>query len=142
MHTEIEQDSWASSLVSLADFSDLRMCGGALFPRCVTGLGPVTNVRPGFLFLESEGHNLCLSKHSIIDVGGNPTGMITLSSESGFGCSVQRALSSCLAKKCNLIYGSEIWGIVPYAQYALVPCSNDAQTFLIVVKDGWHDSHR
>ena len=38
---------------------------------------------------------------------------------------------------CNLLSGSEVWGIVQgaYAQYALAPCSPKTL-------EGWHDPHR
>ena len=49
-----------------------RMRGGARFPRCVTGLGPVAKVKPGFLILEVKDAISALNEHSI--VGGNSTG--------------------------------------------------------------------
>ena len=43
----------------------------------------------------------------------------------------------------NLMYGLRCGHPADvYARYAVVPCSNDAQTFLIVVQEGWHVSHR
>ena len=42
-----------------------------------------------------------------------------------------------VGENCDLMYGSEVWGIVQgaYAQYALATC-------IIVVGEGWYDPHR
>ena len=74
-------------------------------------------------------------------------GTVRFSSEYGFGCSVStigRDIAGVVVvfgENCDLMYGSEVWNIVQgaYAQYALVPCSNDAHPFLISFREGWHD---
>jgi len=98
LRTEVEQGSWASSWVSLADFSGfvcevehdflgadvklsavstctdiIAMPNPALWfaSGSVTGLGPFAKVRPGVLVLDVEDATCALDEHSIIDVGGS-----------------------------------------------------------------------
>ena len=135
---------WSASRTSLISY-----VWWSIFSSVCHWAGPIAKVRPGFLFLEVK-DTICASTSNPSSTLAETLQDWLSSSESCFGCSVSTigtdiaGIVVVFGKKLQPGVSSEVWGIVhgAYAQYALATCSNNAQTFLIVVEEGWHDSHR